>query len=218
MAKTRIFNKSIDISQLLAAAKDLEDTNLIGPEVIKRLNTVRDDVYGLAMKRMLRGINLTQSYVERKIQTEDATEARPVAEIVAPVGARSVITNLSHYAIKQRSRPALSPVRRLRGNTALGIPRGQKQAGISAEVTKGNRTDMGSLFMIPSRYSDNDGNPLVFRRIKGTTGKGKIEAVKGPSVYQLFRLAASEVEGEAGDMLEQQMMKVVELALLKATA
>lgn len=209
---TRIFNYRFDASQALATATDLEKAELFGPELVQRLNVARDEVYVLAKKRMLRGINLTQGYVERKMETVDATLAKPVAEIVAPVGARSAITNLSHYGIQQLKRPARSPKRRLRGFPALGIPVGERAAGVSAEVVVGARKRLGPLFQIP-KFRDGEGNPLVFRRIGDTR---KIEAVKGPSVYQLFRLAASEISDEAGEVLEREIMQVATYALTKA--
>jgi hypothetical protein len=68
---------------------------------------------------------------------QHATPGKPVASITAS-GARNAITVLGRYDAKpvivanNKGRPG-------KGNKALGIPSGQKQAGVTVEVTRGER-------------------------------------------------------------------------------
>lgn len=215
MARRSAFSIKFDIDPLSSLAGQLEKLTpeKFGEAIVEAVNDTVDRAYDLGRQRMLGGINLTDEYLKRKMLVERATEQRPVAKITA-FGGNDFLTNLSHYGAMQEKQDVVGngSNRRLKGNAAFGIPVGQKAAGRSVEVVKGQRKNIKSAFGIPGR-NDGSGTPIVFRRIEGTR---TVEALLGPSVYQLFRIAAKGIEGSVGDDLEQAVIDAAERRLQEA--
>jgi len=76
------------------------------------------------------------------------------------------------------------------GDEKRGIDAGEKAASLSVEVLRGQRKNVAFTFTLPGK-TDNDGNPLVFQR---QPKSARIDALLGPSVFQLFRVAAGKIE------------------------
>lgn len=229
MTRRSTFSITIDVDPLTQLADRLAN---LTPEQMNRLivdaiNDQIDSAYDLSLRTIQRGINLTDEYVQRKMQVEHATDRKPSASIVA-FGGRGNITSLSHYGAMQLTESVNWSNARIEaagkkfgpwpgwtrrtGNSALGIAVDTKAAGRSVEVVKGSRKKIGPAFAIPGK-TDADGNPVVFRRKKGSDS---IEALTGPSVYQLFRTAAEQIEDQVADDLEQAVIDMAERKLQEA--
>lgn len=186
----------------------------IGKASVTALNEVVDRTYDLARDRMIAGINLDDQYLRRRMTVQHATPGKPVASITAS-GARNATTVLGRYDAK----PVIVANNRGRtgkGNKAIGIPPGQKQAGVTVEVTRGQTSDgfVPRGFLLPlNRGNEAGGNGLgVFAR----TRDGKLRHRYGPSVYQLFAYQVERIVNDVTDDLEDTLAEQVDLALQKA--
>lgn len=186
----------------------------IGQASVTALNDVLDRTYDLARDKMIAGINLEDQYLRRRMSVSHATPAKPVASITAS-GARNAVTVLGRYDAKpvivtnNKGRPG-------KGNKRLAIPSGQKQGGVTVEVTRGNVSDgfvpRGFLLTL-NRGTEAGGNGMgVFARTKD----GKLRHRYGPSVYQLFAYQVEHILNDVTDDLEDTLAKQVELAMQKA--
>lgn len=188
----------------------------IGKASVTALNDVLDRTYDLARDKMIAGINLDDQYLRRRMSVSPATPAKPVASITAS-GARNAVTVLGRYDAKpvivtnNKGRPG-------KGNKRLAIPSGQKQGGVTVEVTRGNVSDgfVPRGFLLPlNRGTEAGGNGMgVFARTKD----GKLRHRYGPSVYQLFAYQVEHILNDVTDDLEDTLAKQVELAMQKAIA
>ena len=186
----------------------------IGKASVTALNDVLDRTYALARDKMIAGINLDDQYLRRRMSVSHATPAKPVASITAS-GARNAVTVLGRYDAKpvivtnNKGRPG-------KGNKRLAIPSGQKQGGVTVEVTRGNVSDgfVPRGFLLPlNRGTEAGGNGMgVFARTKD----GKLRHRYGPSVYQLFAYQVEHILNDVTDDLEDTLAKQVELAMQKA--
>lgn len=218
------FSIKVDASAVNKLASDLSkiDGADLGSAVRDAINETTESAYKLSRQTILRGINLTENYVERRMETRPATKNKTSSEIVA-LGGRKFMTNLSHYgAMGNETNPVRwSNERILRerakkfspwpgwarrdGSEARGIPAGRKAYTMSAEVVKGARKSIGKKFILSKNIKDSEGNPLVFKR-EGS----RIDALYGPSVYQLFRSTIPLVIEGVGDELERNVLNFAE--------
>lgn len=206
----------IDAAQVVKLGERLAQVSgeEIGRASVTALNEVVDRTYELARDKMIAGINLTDDYLRRRMTLQHATPGKPVASITAS-GARNATTVLGRYDAKpvivanNKGRPG-------KGNKALGIPPGQKQAGVTVEVTRGNVSDgfVPRGFLLPlNRGTEAGGNGMgVFARTKD----GKLRHRYGPSVYQLFAYQVERIVNDVADDLEDTLAEQVDLALQKA--
>lgn len=212
----RDYALKIDASQVVKLGERLAQASgeEIGRASVTALNEVVDRTYELARDKMIAGINLTDDYLRRRMTLQHATPGKPVASITAS-GARNATTVLGRYDAKpvivanNKGRPG-------KGNKALGIPPGQKQAGVTVEVTRGNVSDgfVPRGFLLPlNRGTEAGGNGMgVFARTKD----GKLRHRYGPSVYQLFAYQVERIVNDVADDLEDTLAEQVDLALQKA--
>lgn len=230
MARANIFSIKLDLSQVDAFAQTLANLqpDELAPLLIGKLNEVAGNAYKLSRFTITNSVNLTDNYVGRRIELVEASEGRGLkAEIVAS-GDRKLMTNLSHYGAMQGTQPVEWSNERIRGmgkkfapwpgwemrrgDEARGISVGSKLGKMSAEVTRGSRKSIGRKFTIPGK-EDREGNLLVFEAT-GAPGRGKrdrnrirprggVRALYGPSVYQLFRTAATRISDDVGVELQQ---------------
>ena len=204
---------TVDVRQIDTLAADIQKArpDQLASQLIPAINQQVESAYELTRKQITRSTTLTDPYVQRKMQVTKATRNNPNAEIVA-FGSKSFLTSLSHYNVEQKKEKVKNPARRdLKGNAALGIPVGMKAAGKYVEVTPGRRKLMPGAFSIPGK-NDNDGNPIVFIRKKYTDA---VKALSGPSVYQLFRAAASDQQDQIADDFENAVTRAAQEALEK---
>lgn len=209
MARRTAF--SIDTDDLLALSRKLGrvDDAFLDKSMVTQLNEIVDDVYETARGRMNAGINLTDAYLQSKMNVIHATPERGLrAEIIARGGSGDQ-TPLGRYMTGQVTAPAP----RAKGDASRGIAAGRKQAGVAVEVSRGRPKTLAGGFTMPLRAGRvSGGNGIgIFTRSK----YGLVQHRYGPAVYQLFRVAADEVETMAGDRLEQ-LGVVAERALEKA--
>lgn len=221
------FSIKINVDPLTKFADQLATltTEQLSRRVVEAINEATDSAYELGRKRILNGINLTDDYVQRKMKVQHATAQKPTGLITA-FGGRGFITSLSHYGAMQRHKPVTWTNREIAsftefstwpgwtkrtGSQALGIPVDRKASGRSVEVVKGRRKAIGPAFAIPGK-TDGDGTPIVFTRQSGRT----IKALSGPSVYQLFRVAARDMRDEVADGLQQSIIDAAERGLREA--
>lgn len=213
MARQSAFTVKIDV----APVSDLADKlSRLSPEhvnalIVSAINDTALSAYELSRKTILNGINLTEGYVQDRMQLELAKAHNPVATITA-FGDKKNTTALSHYGAMQEAQPVRDP-RRSKGDAVRGIPAGQKAAGVSVEVVIGNRKVVQHGFTMPGK-NDREDNPLVFTRDKGN----KIRARSGPAVYQLFRVAGAKIESQVYDDLEQAVLTAAETQFAKEFA
>ncbi len=212
----RDYALKIDVSQVVKLGERLAQAS--GEEIsrasVTALNEVANRTYDLARDKMIAGINLTDEYLRRRMTLQHATPGRPVASITAS-GARNATTVLGRYDAKpvivanNKGRPG-------KGNKALGIPSGQKQAGVTVEVTRGRPSEgfVPRGFLLPlNRGTEAGGNGFgVFARSKD----GQLRHRYGPSVYQLFAYQVERIIGDVTDDLEDTLAEQVDLALQKA--
>lgn len=202
---------SIDLGDLQAEAAKLAAFNgtALADELAPALNAVADEVYATARERMIAGINLTDAYVQDHMQVSYASAAKGlVAEITAP-GGRDDQTPLGRYFASQLM--VADP--RAKGDASRGIPAGMKQAGVAVEVARGAARPVAGnkAFVMPLLNNNGLG---VFVRTK----YGLKRHLYAPAPYQLFRVAAAELDDSAGDTLEQRLASVAERALQDAVS
>lgn len=194
----------------------------LGKVVVRSVNDVAAATYDLARNRMLNGINLTDAYVRRKMDVELATAAKPTATITAT----GTQTLLSEYRRVQHDRQVNWTNARIAaaghkfgkwpgwtrrtGSQKLGIAPDRKTAGISAAPV--GRTNFGHAFSIPGKR-DGSGNLIMFSRSPTT---GKIRALLGPAVYQLFSYQVTHIIDDTLDALEDAVSAAVEDAIKEA--
>ena len=224
----RIFDIKIDPVQVEELAERLGqiDPERLGEALVEATNRAAVEIYDLARKDVTRKVNLGQDYVDDKIEMEEASRKDPRASIVAKAK-NSWMTNLSHYGSMIQTQPVKHP-NRAKGDPGRGIPRGMKMQKMTSEVIRGERKSIGKKFTIPG-IQDSRGNPIVFRgtgapgipgnpKDKATrkTPRQGVEAVLGPSVYQLFRVAAENIYDDASDILLNEVIETAEREFLKA--
>lgn len=215
------FNIKIDVSKVEGLADTLGKLTPehIGEITVDAINSVADSSYALSRKTMLRGIKLTDEYLQKRMELVYATAKSPTATILAR-GGRSDLTSVSRYGAMQLYGGVNNP-NRSKGTPSRNIPARNKSIGVSIEVNAGSRKHFKSskVFLAPTggEWIDSSGNPLVFRRLGGKTktGKDKLQALTGPSVYQLFRTTIPMVDGEIQDDLEARVLQVATSAFEK---
>ena len=208
---TRRSSFTVDVTQLARAAEKLArvDDLTLDKSMVAELNEIVDEVYETARGRMNAGINLTDAYLQSRMTVIHATPERGLrAEIVAR-GGQAEQTPLGRYYVG----PNTVAAPRAKGDPSRGIAPGQKRAGVKVEVSRGAPKTITNAFTMPLRVGDTaGGNGIgIFTRSK----YGLVQHRYGPAVYQLFRVAAGELEDSVGDKLERLGI-VAEQALEKA--
>ena len=214
----RNYALKIDATQVEKLGKRLAEATgeEIGRASVTALNEVVDRTYELARDKMVAGINLDDQYLRRRMTVARATPGKPVASITAS-GARKDMSVLGRFDAK----PVLVANKKknnagMVGPRKLPFPAGQKQAGVTVEVTRGNVSDgfVPRGFLLPlNKGTEAGGNGLgVFARSRD----GKLRHRYGPSVYQLFAYQVEHILNDVTDDLEDTLAKQVELAMQKA--
>lgn len=221
----RLFEIKLDPTEVEALAERLgqADPVQLGRAIVETLNRVANETYDLSRKNITSGVNLEDSYVRRRMEVREASPQRPEASII---GLGQFETNISHYGamtldtdvnwsndwiLANKGKFSKWPGWTQRtGDRARGIEPDRKAYKVNAEVARGSRKSVGKKFTLPGRV-DTDGNPLIFKR-EGD----QVEGVLGPSVYQLFRVAADRLYDQIGDNLEQAIVETAEREFLKA--
>lgn len=202
----------IDTSSLAALVDKLGQLNGEGLErvVLTSLNAVAPEAYNLGRHRMNAGINLTDGYLLSHMTIRPAERGHPKATITA----QGDITGLSHFNPVQLIQAAA----KAKGSPARGIPGGAKSAGVNVTVSRGSPKPLKSskVFIAPN-LKDSEGNPFVMRRLPGRTksGKGRMERLLGPAVYQLFAHQLPTLAPEAEEALTNELLHNVEQEFLK---
>lgn len=219
--------RQTDVSAVLKLADDIAKigSEQIGEAVLRALNEGGDSAYELSRKTILRGINLTERYVQGRMEVQEATGRQPTFTITAR-GGKGFTTNLSHYGVMLEPKAVNWSNERIasmgkkfgkwpgwtyrKGDQARGIEEDEKQHIATVSVIKGSRKSAGRKFTLPGE-NDREGNPLLFQRFGG-----RIEPVQGPSVYQLFASTIPLIRDKVGDDLEQTLLREVEREVQKA--
>ncbi|MEN9317356.1 MAG: hypothetical protein RIS35_3749 [Pseudomonadota bacterium] len=234
MARRNLFAIKVDATAVNELAQRLGEisSESLGERLVDTVNEVAKSAYELSRDTITADMNLTDSYIRRRMELREATKARPTAEIIAS-GARVDITGLGHYGALQLSKtarwsesdgaergiavgpwPLWEP---RRGDPARRIGPGEKAAGIRVEVRRGNAKPIRRAFTIPGIVHTSDGSPVVF---EGTGAPGRlkegekrktprqgVQALYGPSVYQLFRVAAGRIEDRVSGELRDAVLE-----------
>lgn len=232
MARLSLF--SINARDVERVAARLDAAQAIGDstEVLRTLNDYVDEVYETARGRMVKGVNLTEAYIESKMAVEHATPERGLQASIVAFGGGAFQTPLGRYFHSQGqadTRWTNSDVLAhgggtdtawpgwtwRKGDARRGIPAGQKAAGVAVEVRRGQIKTLPHGFTMPLRRgNESGGNGMgVFTRDK----RGDLVRHRyGPAVYQLFRAAAGDIVDDVSRGLEQRVVDVAEAALQKA--
>ena len=203
---------SVNVSDVEEQAERLAQIENLSKDVamIRTLNAVVDDVYETARGRMNAGINLTDAYLQSKMAVVHASPDRGLrAEIIAR-GGRDDQSPLGRYYAGQ----ATVAAPRAKGDPSRGIAGGSKRAGVKVEVSRGKVSVLKNAFTMPLRAgSTAGGNGIgIFTRSR----YGVVRHRYGPAVYQLFRVAAGELEQSVGDILEDKLGDAAQAALERA--
>lgn len=212
------FSIKISVAEITAVADKLgvlADAPL-GEKGLGIVNRVATDTFERAVPRMVKVVNLTDQYVRSHMSVSLATNPlHPVATIRAN-GGPGDMTPLSRYGATQMWQPTVRP-NRAKGDQSHGrnIPQGRKGAGVRVSVKRGSAATLEWAFLMPLRAGNlAGGNGVgVFTRSKDGT---LVRHRYGPSVYQLFREAAGELEVSVGDELEQAVMEEAERQLARS--
>ncbi|MQR02327.1 phage tail protein [Glaciimonas soli] len=207
MASSR-FNITIDASGITGLAQSLGqfDSAQLATVSLQAVNTVAKHTYDTVRPRMNANINLTDAYLQDRMQLRLATNPLNPKAIIA---ARYRHTRLANYASKQLLQPVKHPSI-AKGDPSRGIPKGMKAAGISVEVTRGGRKAIPNGFTMPL----NNGNGIgVFTRSRTTR---EVKHRYGPSVYQLFRTSVDAMVGDIEQELQDALIVQAERELQKA--
>lgn len=225
----RGFAVEFDISRVERLADQLSGLNVeeFGRAALTVVNQVIDETYELARPRMIRTINLTDSYVRERMQVQHATDPNNVRGAIVASGARADMTTLARYDSRQTLRDVNWSNERIAtlgkqfgpwpgwtkrtGDARRGVAPNLKVQGMSVEVTRGSRKPIENAFYMPLRNGNGMG---VFTR-EGD-GKKDYKHRYGPSVYQMFAGVARGLVDEVGDSLETQLANEAERLLLKA--
>lgn len=176
-----------EVAKLIEKLGNVDDVAM-ARGAMQAVNTVAAKTYEDAKGRMLRGINLTEQYVEERMHVDLQKSPSRLAQ--ASITGRRRHTGLARFGSKQmmqQNKWPTPPYPRT-GDKSRGIPVGMKQAGVSVEVIRGVRKAMPGAFLVPlMRGRSLGGNVGLFTR----TGNGPrdLKMRTGPSVYQLFRTA-----------------------------
>ena len=212
MTKARTLALKIDTRELDTLRDRLGEMTgeEIGRATVTALNGVVDRAYELSRERMIAGINLSDDYLRRRMRVEHATKGKPVASITAS-GARDDMTVLGRFDAKPRAVP--TKTQRPAGPRRVPVQPGQKQAGVTVSVTKGNADFIERGFMLPLRRGTQAGGNGygVFARSRDGTLKHRY----GPSVYQLFAYQVQTVSYAAEEDLEETLIEQVTEVLQK---
>lgn len=185
----------VDVREVLDAAGVLERLGDTGfsEAGLRAVNQVAPVMERRAREAIVGGINVTDPYVRARMGVRLAEDAlRPEAVVFAPFR----VTPLGRYQPKQIMTAVTTRKRRSKGDPKRGIPPGMKSAGVSVEVTRGQRKPIPHGFIMPLR---NNNGPGVFTR---SHGELRYQHRLGPSVYQLFRVQADLLADEASTALQ----------------
>lgn len=223
----------IDITAVsgLAERLGLLDAQAFGDLAVRTVNVVADETYDLVRPRMVNTVNLTDSYVQSRMEVRHAKSANDATATIIARGSGADMTILARYGAKQLMQPvkypnasfaagargrnpkkpgsALSWKPRI-GDASRGIPVDMKGAGISVEVTRGSRKDIAGGFLM--HLNNGNGVGLFTRSGDKLTMKHRY----GPSVYQLFSVAATKMLDDIGESLESQLVIEAEKLFTKA--
>ncbi len=205
----------------------------MGKAITTSLNEVVDKAYDLSRKRMISGINLTDSYLRRKMVLTPATAAKPVASLLAE-GSRKGFsqTNLAQFRSLQKDQEVrwknaeiLKKHKKFskwpgwterKGNPAIGISPDRKAKGMSAAVKDGQKPFAHAFALVKkgTAVRDGDGNPIMITRKKGSD---KTRGLLGPAVYQLFAYQfKGTLLGETEEMLSTTLATRAQAAIERA--
>lgn len=225
----RAFAIDFDIARVERLADRLSElsTEEFGRAALTVVNQVIDETYEIARPRMLRTLNLTDSYVRDRMRVEHASNPNSVKGAIVASGARSDMTVLARYDSKQTLRDVNWSNDRIlamgktfgawpgwtkrTGDKLRGVPVNQKVKGMSVEVTRGSRKPIENAFYMPLR----NGNGMGLFTREGD-GKKNYKHRYGPSVYQMFSFVAKGLVDEVGTALETQLADEAERLLQKA--
>lgn len=217
---TGAFKVTIDASAVvrLAGKLDALSPENINEAAVEAVNRTADNVYDLAVPRMVAVVNLTDNYVRNRMEVKHAV-TRAQAQIVAAKDSAHE-TMLSRYGADQK-------VRRVNwtndmiesmghkfgkwpgwtqriGDRSREIDEDEKAAGVSVEVLRGVAKTMPGAFLLSLRGGS---DVAVATHPKG--GGKQYRVRYGPAVYQLFRNTAVKMVDESTDMLEMTLVSTV---------
>jgi hypothetical protein len=164
----------IDSAEALKAADDFRQVS--APELLevarRTVFEYTDALYDLAAKEAPGKINLGEAYVRSLIaRSRSSSQARASLSVLRKAEL------LTKFPYKQLTQPAKT--RRSKGDARLGIPKGQKQAGVFVSISTNTSEAFRYGFLVPLR---NQGGRLgLFTKDKS----GRLKNRYGPAVYQV---------------------------------
>lgn len=204
------FDIALDATQVEALAERAGriDAALLGEAMLGAVNRVADRTYTTSRRAMIAGINLSPEYLTQRMSLRLGTDVRNPNAVIT---ARRRHTSLATYGAKQLVQPVKHPARS-KGDPSRGIPAGMKAAGVSVEVTRGQRKNLPEAFLMRRLNGNGFG---VFAK----TGPGRKDYrhLYGPSVYQLFKSTitrtrtdiSQDLFDEAGRSIDAAMAEVL---------
>ena len=212
MARGRALNVAIDVAGIerLSAFVARIEPEILPDIIVEGLNEAATEIYDLAQDRMNADINLSDEYLRSKMEVEKASRGVPVATITA----RSAGTTLGRFDAKPVVVDAKGDPKNLKGNRALGIAPGKKQAGVTVQVRRSgvndNFTPRGYILPLRAGTEAGANGWGVFARRKSGNQKHRY----GPAVYQLFGFQADNINDEASQIIEDKLVNLFDQALV----
>lgn len=201
------FSVKFDLAPAAKLADQIErvaSTSFLRLSAAQAVNEValRFDVK--AKREMNRGLNLSDDYIDRRMQLTRATPGGTGA-VRAEIVTRGDLTILGHYPHAQL-RQAGTPLRK-------GPSRGRRPSGVAVEIRKGQAQIQPQWFTMRLRAGTQAGDKVgVFVR----TSDGKKKHIYGVSPYSLFRFQVDVGQDELTADLGQTATGLAAEAVRKA--
>lgn len=202
MATKRFFEIKVDQVATLADRIGSLDASALSKATSDALNSTVDTTYELARKRITADVNIADDYLRRRMEVDHATPTKNSATITA-TGDPKRMTRLAHYQAQMVVVPRKTTTPSRAKGSILNLGPGVKQGGVKVNVMR--PAHLGSAFMLPLKAGNAQGEKLgVFIR----DGK-RLKHLYGPSVYQLFRYQAEQLNDEVAEDLRENLLAQV---------
>lgn len=237
------FSVDIDVVGIEKVSKSLLKitTKSLDEASVRAVNSVAENAYELARQHMIDNINLSDAYIQSQMTLSHAVEGRPEATITAHRRGKRGTTLSPSYGAKATSEAVRWPNGSFKagayginprkpgkslswkertGNERLGIAAGQKASGFDVSVKRNSTAHFGHSasgnhysFLI---WIDRGGYWLSVTRARWNHGKGSLEALRGPSPWQLFRAVIPVISGDIEQDLNERISVEVDYLIDEA--
>jgi hypothetical protein len=237
------FSVKVDVAEVdsLGGRLGKLDTARLARAATRAVQSVATTVFDESKKRINRTLNLSDAYVAERMRLRPVAETSGGRTVSATISALRGAgapskgeTSLRNYEPVQMTRPvkwtnsmiadkigrlgphptklgSLLPWTERTGDKLRAIPADQEADGIAVHVTRGSPKRIASAFLLPLRSGKAGGaNGIgIVRR----DASGRIAALYGPAVYQVFRNLLPEIEESTVPKLRTAVLHELDVEL-----